>query len=216
MSNFVKIEQPTVDLSERATSRTLLQFRKSSVFLNVLQSFVAEINRLQGAIVEAINKRGVAEATGVNLDAIGRIVGQDRTVLDFSELPWFTPDDETLACDMAPAWVTGAATGGSYAADDVWYRELIAARIFRNFTMYSSVYEIQTVLKEALDVDVSFERVGPMEIEVIVNQYTPLWVINFIIRILTDPYTETVMFAPFAATTRLVSISYLLIDESSS
>jgi len=215
MSGFVSIAQPEIDLPARAESRTLLQFRRSQVLQAVLQAFISEITVLQTAILDVINKRGPADARGENLNAIGRIVGQDRTVLDYSDLPWFTFDDGDLTYDMAPAWVQGAATGGSYQADDTWFRELIAARICRNFIMYSSIYEIQTVLKAALGVDVSFERVGPMEINVIVNQFTPLWAVNFISRTLTDIHTEQLFFTPFAATLRIADTIYLVDDSSS-
>jgi len=208
MSTFVSVDEPTIDLAERATERTLLQFRNSSVFLDVLQAFIQEVRFLQNAIIGVINQRGIADAFGENLNAIGRIVGQGRTIFNYSQIAWFTPDTSLLGCDQAPAWVEGAYTAGQYIADDVWYRELISAKIFRNFSRYGSVPEILQVIKQALNFDVSFYRTGPMEAQLIVNQHTPQWIINFILGMVNDTHIEGVPFSPFPATLHVFDILY--------
>lgn len=216
MTPFVSVSQPLIDLQVRAFSRMLLQFHNSPVLIDVLMAFISELTALQRAIIDVINLRGCADAVGVNLDALGRIVGQDRTLLDYSEMEWMTPDDAALNTDMAPAWVTGAAVGGTALADDMLYRQLIAARIARNFTVFGSVPEIQDVIKTAFGVDVSFEVVNPMEVDLIVSEYAPYWIVNFIIRTLNDPHIEGVYFSPFPATLRIAGVQYIGGGSSSS
>ena len=214
MAFFTSITNEVEDLAERAVQRTLLQFRQSPVFLDLLQAFIQEVQYLQGGINGVFDLREPANATAENLNAIGRIVGQIRTILDYSELEWFTPDALGLTCDQAPAWVQGALTGGSYEAGDEWYRRLIEGKVFRNFCRYSSVPEIQNVIKLAFGIDVSFRVVAPMEVDIIFPASAPLWVVNLITRFADDGYSDDVAFAPFPATLRINSVQY--VDDSSS
>lgn len=205
---FVSIEQPEVDLAERATERTLLQFRKSTTFLNVLQSFILEVLALQDALLLLIKDRGPADASGDNLDAIGRIVGQDRTIFNYTALTWFTPDVVGYEADLSPAWVTGIPQSGSYIVDDKWFRDLILARVLRNFSYYGSIPEIQAVILQALGVTVSFYCVGPMEVIMLAPPTMPRWVLNFMLRIATNKYVDGITFAPFPATLNISRVLY--------
>jgi hypothetical protein len=206
MSDFVSIVQPEVDLPERAVSRLLLQFRKSPLMIDLLQALISEIIALQTAFVEMINERGPAEATGENLNAIGRIVGQGREIFDYADLPWFTSDLQGYSVDEAPSWVAGAYLDGVYYADDTWFRRLIFARVARNFVRYGSVTEILDVIKKSTGYDVSFQKVGPMEVNLVVGPEVPQWAITFILRMGDNSFVDNTAFIPYPATLRIVAV----------
>lgn len=83
---FAPINYQPIDLQQRAFSRMLLQFRDSPVLLSLLWGFVSELQNLSDAIAGVINGRDPSKATGYNMDAIGRIVGQPRVILTASVL----------------------------------------------------------------------------------------------------------------------------------
>lgn len=209
MSSFVPIEQASINLSERADSRMLIQFWKSPVLLGILQAFITEINALQTVLLDVIKLRNVADATGVNLDLIGKIVGQNRVIFDYTAMTWLTPDTDGTSIDQAPVWVQGAYLNGEYTVDDAWFKELIQARIFRNFTKYGSIPEIQQVIKQGTGYDVGFYRNGPMEMQLVVNEFIPSWVLTFILRISDNRNIEGVTFSPFPATLNINSALFV-------
>jgi hypothetical protein len=206
MSDFVSIVQPEVDLPERAVSRLLLQFRKSPLMIDLLQALISEIIALQTAFVDMINKRGPADATGENLNVIGRIVGQGREIFDYADLPWFTSDLQGYSVDEAPSWVAGAYLDGVYYADDTWFRRLIFARVARNFVRYGAVTEILDVIKKSTGYDVSFQKVGPMEVNLVVGPEVPQWAITFILRMGDNSFVDNTAFIPYPATLRIAAV----------
>lgn len=206
MSDFVSIVQTEVDLPERAVSRLLLQFRKSPLLIDLLQALISEIIALQTAFVDVVNKRGPADAAGENLNVIGRIVGQGREIFDYADLPWFTSDLQGYSVDEAPSWVAGAYVNGVYYADDTWFKKLIFARVARNFVRYGSVPEILDVIQKGIGYDVSFQWVGPMEVNLVVGPDTPQWAITFILRIGDNNFVDGSSFLPYPATLHIAAV----------
>ena len=175
----------TINVADRAISRTLLQFRQSPVFIDLLLALCSQVWELQRATVDVINKRGPADAGGEVLNTIGRIVGQSRLFID-------------SGIDQSPA-----------ALDDTWYRSLIEARIARNFVIYGSLPEIQNVIKLAIGLDASFYRIGPMTIQFIAPLTVPMWQIIFILQQSGDSHSEGVTFVPVAATVLIDSVLFV-------
>ena len=199
MSYFVSIHQPELDLETRAVNRLLAQFKRSPMLIAVLLACIKEISALQKAIIDVINLRGVNDASGVNLDAIGRIVGQDRSLLNVTQLLWFAPDSLNC-CDKAPVFVENAMVNGVAPATDYFYRQLITARILRNFSRYSSIPELQQVVKLALGININFTVVGPMEVNLIVDSTITPWMLTLLLGQLSNSPVQGAYFLPIAAT----------------
>ena len=179
---FPAISTPQVIAIDRMVSRTLLQFRKSPVFLSVLEVFANELQRLHDAINAVIVGRTVPAGVGEQLNGLGRIVGQDRGVATYDDSIWFVPDVNSL--DQTRTWVTNGLYLGLFVADDATFRQFIEARIYRNFSRYGSIPEIQRAFLSAYGYKISFVRVGPMVVDVVlpneINSIARAAVFNFV------------------------------------
>lgn len=162
---FPEIQLDHTDALARAFSRLLLQFRRSPVLIDILMALVAEVQELIDATEQVILGRTVAGGVGEQLNALGRIVGQDRNVTTYDDSVWFVPDVNSV--DTAREWVEGGLYLGQYQADDAEFKSLIEARVYRNFSKYGSVPEIQRAFKAAYGYDISFVPSAPMEVDVI-------------------------------------------------
>ena len=203
---FDQIQIEAGDSTERAVSRTLLQFRRSPVFLEILGAFISQVQELLDAIIAVIYLRSPADARSVNLDALGRIVGQMRSLIGFDAIAWFQPDRDRQGADSVPVWVTNAPISGDYVAADSWFRQLIEAKVSRNFTRHASVPEIQAFVHQAFNMDISFRRIDTMTIQVIVPDSTDFNTMSLFERHEEINRTEHVYFLPFAAGVRIGSV----------
>ena len=215
---FTSIEIEAEDIEQRSVERTLAQFRHSQLFIDVLLAFCSEVQVLLNATVETIKKRTPAEASGEQLNALGRIVGQTRTLIGYDAIAWFNPDRGLQGPDRVPVWVQNAPEAGNYEASDSWYRQLIEAKISRNTIKYASAPEIINFVQQALGVDISFIITGPMTVQVIVSDNA-----DFNTMSLLESYNpdinnaEHVYFLPLAAGVQIASVRKLseYLDSSS-
>ena len=196
---FDEINQEATDSIERAVQRLLLQFRNSQLLIDILAALIGEVQTLIDATVDVINLRGPASAKGEQLDGIGHIVGQLRSVVDFDAIAWFSPDRLYQGVDQAPVWVTNAPLAGSLVADDTWYRQLIEAKVARNFVRWGSVPEIQNFIQYAFGIDVSFITVDTMTVQVVVPDNTSYNVFEALGNFVQNELVENPYFLPFAA-----------------
>lgn len=203
---FESIEITSPDLIERAVSRTLLQFRESPVFLDTIAALTSEVQVLIDAIVEVIKYRGPADARGEQLNAIGRIVGQLRTLIGFDAIEWLKADTLYQGADQVPVWTAGAPTSGDYEADDSWYRQLIEAKVARNMIKYCSVPEIQEFVRLAFNIDISFVTVDTMTVQIIVPDSTSTNIINLLSSYTETDIAEHIYFLPLAAGVQIASV----------
>jgi len=201
---IVNIETP--DLQQRAFTRSLLQFRQSPVFLSVLYALMAEVQVFVAALTETMIARMPATASNEQLDAIGRIVGQLRTLIDFDTIAWFAPDKPYQTVDTTPAWVTNAPLSGSVIATDSWMRQLIEAKVSRNFVKYGSIPELKEVIKQAFGVDIGFNRTDIMTVEIIVQDNTSFNLVSLLEKYVDSPTSEHAYFLPLAAGVRVSSV----------
>jgi len=206
---FDAVNIPSSDSLGRMVSRTLLQFRNSPVFQGVLAAFAKEVQALLDATRDVMRYRTAAEAQGVNLEAIGRIVGQGRVLFDYNSIAWFAPDSGLQKIDQTPAWVSNAPLSGDVEVNDTIYRQLIEGKVYRNFCSSGSVPEIQDVVKKTFGIDVSFIRTDAMTVKMVVPDGTPLGVINFLSRVGDSDQADSVYFLPFPATLRIAQVVYL-------
>ena len=150
---------PRQDLQTRAKGRLLHQFQNSPVLLAALQALVSEVQACSDALTALDQGSTPADAVGVHLDAIGRIVGQSRDIIGFKTINYFSWDTPGKGFDAVPWAVEGAPTfssGTTAEADDNFYRLLIQAKVFRNSCKYGSLTEVQEMAREAFGLNVSF------------------------------------------------------------
>jgi hypothetical protein len=199
-------EVPKLDPINRAVSRLLEQFQHSEVLIRVLNAFTDEIKALRDAAIDVQNLRLLEPAVGVELDALGRIVGQTRTITSFTTQEWFTWDDDTLVVEFHPFWVLNAPLGEGTIANDYWYKQLIAAKITRNSCQSGSIPEIQRVVQEAYGIAVGIEWVAPMKVNIITPEGTPSYVIDFLSSFVSGDYADDVPNPPYPATLEINNV----------
>lgn len=209
--SFTKYTYTTDDMQARAVSRTLLQFRKKAVFQSVLSAFISEIQALIEAVNDVMRYRTAAEASGVNLEVIGVIVGCLKTAFDYGRLNWFTPDNNSYPPDSSPAWVENSPIGDKMMPDDGLYRQMIEFKVMRNFTRYGSIPEIQNAINAAFGVLVSFQAVdgSPMDWNIIISKNTPQHIQNFLTTPSSNDQVADVYWPPYPMTWRITGILYL-------
>lgn len=215
---FSPVEITADNLTERMISRTLLQFRKSPVFIDLLNAMATELQALLQAAIDVIKYRSPADASGEQLDGLGRIVGRLRTLIGFDAIPWFAPDKEETRVDMAPVWVLNAPIAGDYLADDGWFRQLIEAKVSRNFIRYGSVPEIQNYIRQAFGIPISLVRTDVMTVLAIVPDSTPYNVLTTLGSYEEMSAAEHAYFLPLAAGVQLAQVVRMsdYLDSSSS
>jgi len=79
----------TVDYLEEARSRVTEQFKEKNVFDKYLQLLINGKVELQEVFRQLMQERSLDTAVGVNLDNIGEIVGQPRTLLSVDIFEFF-------------------------------------------------------------------------------------------------------------------------------
>lgn len=72
----------STDHEERARAKLLDQFQDKAYLEAVLRAFIFQVQRLEDCAWEVILLRNIDTGEGVQLDAIGRIVGRSRLGLD--------------------------------------------------------------------------------------------------------------------------------------
>lgn len=200
------IDIDAIDLQARAAGRLLWQFRRSPVLLSILHALVEEIQAAIDMLLDMQRLRMPEAATGENLDAIGRIVGQDRILIDYSERVWMRPDTANQGPDIAPVWTSGAPRYQSAAADDWLYRILIKAKIYRNFCRYGSILEIQSAALRAFGVNVSLQDSSTT---LLVQSDIALHILGFLTEERTDSRMDSYFLPPYPATMRIDKTMFL-------
>jgi len=195
-----------IDAASRMVSRTLLQFRSSPVFLQVISAFAAEIQALLDATQDVIVARTPATARDSQLDALGRIVGQDKALVDYSVFDWFTPDIGGRGADSGAAWVIDAPLGETVMVSGTDYRKLIEGRVALNMTQYGSVPEIQQMIERTFGFTASIIRVNLMTVKIVVPDHVSDNDIALLSRKFTTTKVNDTYFIPLAATTQISEV----------
>ena len=196
---FVDVQFPYNDLIERAISRTLKQFRQSPVLLSILAVLAGEIQKLEDAICNVMYLRTPAQARGVNLEVLNRIVGQTTGFVNLTTLSWFTPDVEGDSVDQAPIWCINAPDSGSIPVEGDFSKTYLEGKIFRNMLKYCSVPEIQQFAKLMFEIDVSVVLTGPMNVTVVVADHVSNNTLSMMKSVTNVKNCESVYFLPVPA-----------------
>jgi len=127
--------------SERIPEMLIGQYRESPILVSFIQAMAFEADKLRDEIENVKLNRYLLNASGVQLDILGNILGIDREVVDFIDLIYFGYDIDATSLSLGD--LEDASVGGRYrAADenpvaarrliDSEYRALLFAKISKN------------------------------------------------------------------------------------
>lgn len=132
-----------VDYLAEGRGRYTEQFKDKAVYDAYLKIVLDQLNVLQTSFKELMQLRSLETATGSQLDLIGKLVGQDRTLVNYNAFPYFGFDGaasaETFGTVSDPT-IGGVfrsvqqQEGSAATVDDETYRFIIKARIIANTT----------------------------------------------------------------------------------
>jgi hypothetical protein len=174
----VDFDKFTGDMVEMAWSRMLSQHYDKCLLKQFTSAFIMECQDLYDAILALQEGRTAYMAEAVNLDALGRIVGEPRRPFNYDDDTWFAFDRSQQGFDSAPFWCVNAPIGGYDLVTDEQYRLNVITRAIRNHTLTSSAPEVVDVVNMLFGIDVSYEKTGPNEVRILVPQTinrTALW-----------------------------------------
>lgn len=132
-----------VNYLAEARSRVTEQFKEAPVFDKYLQLLISDTEELQVMYRDLLEKRSLETATGAQLDIIGRIVGQERELIDVNILEFFGfigvvnagPMGDYYNPELGAIFFSlGDKTVGNILLNDDLYRILIKAKIAKNVT----------------------------------------------------------------------------------
>lgn len=132
-----------IDHRALAESRLVTQFRESPNLIAYIKTLLIEADTLEQLINDVMTDRWLDNASGVQLDIIGVIVGQTRTLIQSSIIQYFGFDgdfrSETFSSFNNPALggrfrSFGEPVDGIRTLEDVEFRAYIRARIAKNST----------------------------------------------------------------------------------
>lgn len=130
-----------INHEELAISRLATQFRESTNLINYIKVLVSEADTLEAVFQSLLNERWIDTAIGVQLDILGSIVGQNRVIIDASEIAYFgfsedptafgfgDPDDPSVGGRFRDQFEV---TTGNRTLTDGEYRLFIRARVIKN------------------------------------------------------------------------------------
>ena len=138
-----------VDYLAEAQTRVTEQFKSSKdlegikpVFNRYLKLLLESQIQIQNTLKDLIQLRDVDTAVGAQLDVIGRIVGQERELIEASVYEFFGFQGAAGAqsfgnkgTGVGGVFRSGqTASGSNITLDDINYRKYIKAKIFKNIT----------------------------------------------------------------------------------
>jgi hypothetical protein len=131
------------DYIEIARSRVTEQFEGKEVFDKYLQLLIKAHTEIQDVYVDLLQLRDLDSAEGEQLNIIGRIVGQDRVLINADLYTFFGFQGALKAGSFGEIGNNlagsrfldyGSPTGGNITLDDETYRLFIRAKIYKNTT----------------------------------------------------------------------------------
>jgi hypothetical protein len=188
------------DLQDRATSRLLVQFQRATLLKAVLRALVNEVERLSVAIADVIRCRTLVAATGVNLDAIGRIVGQKRIGWGAIDLPLIQEDNQNIITEDGEDIILATMDRSTWSITDDEYLTMILLRITSNFNKFSSVPELSDSILQATGIQVTVERTGPMQVTMLVPPDTSTLMVTYLKQSINLLSANNVYLFPYPAT----------------
>ena len=100
----VPFGQYAKSLIDEALAKLPSQFLTSCMLRQLVAVFVGEVQELYDAVLDMQRGRTLYAAEAANLDALGRIVGEERAPYQYSDSHWFAFDRMGQAWDSTPWW----------------------------------------------------------------------------------------------------------------
>ena len=124
----------TEDTNAGVDERIATQYVESEKFLALLKGIVGEVEKLTCAMCECLIYRWIDTAEGINLDALGAIVGQPRVSVTgiADEFFGFYGNIFALGFEKGRFIGPGDSTSGATVLQDPEYRLFIRAKAFAN------------------------------------------------------------------------------------
>lgn len=157
------------DLVTEGLEKMLSVWFDKCTLRQLMAAFLRQVQEIYDAAVKVEKARTLYFAAGVNLDALGRIVGRSRVAIAYSEESWFKFDIQGQGFDQLPWWVTGGYLNVNETATDEQYREQILARILKNHMLCASIPEILYIIRQMFNIEVSYTKLGPMKVRLVVQ-----------------------------------------------
>lgn len=107
----VSFGQYAKSLIDEALAKLPSQFLTACVLRQFVAAFVGEVQELYDAVLDMQRGRTLYAAEAANLDALGRIVGEERAPYQYSDSHWFAFDRMGQAWDSTPWWCRDAPAG---------------------------------------------------------------------------------------------------------
>ena len=142
----VSFGQYAKSLIDEALAKLPSQFLTSCMLRQLVAVFVGEVQELYDAVLDMQRGRTLYAAEAANLDALGRIVGEERAPYQYSDSHWFAFDRMGQAWDSTPWWCRDAPLVEYIPAKDPVYRTNILARVIANHTLVASVPELEGLI----------------------------------------------------------------------
>ena len=198
------------DLVQEALGLLVSRLRTSCTLRKFLGAIVGEIQELYDAIQDMKRLRTIYDAVAAQLDAIGRIVGQDRAPFTYSDTYYFKWDNPSQGWDLSPWYTYNAPLGAFIAESDPRYRESIIYRIIKNHTIVASIPEITTLLRTMLQMEVSFIKRGPMHVDIVISQAISAENLSRLTKANTTPFVDDSYAVAYPATLDFSGITTFL------
>lgn len=188
------------DLISEALNKLLSVFWDACTLRLFVGVLVRQVQELYAAAIEVQRKRTLYEAEGVNLDALGRIVGQDRALWRYSEDGYMHFDIEGQGFDQLPWWCIHAPLEVYVQADDSELATEILSRIVKNHTLVASIPEITALVQLFRGRDVSFAKTGPNTVQLILPEGIDKETIYFLTYYTNDTRVDETYRVPYPVT----------------
>lgn len=188
------------DLLEQALNRMLSQHYDKCVLRQFVAAIIDEAQRAYDAIIDMQEQRIVYNAEGENLNALGRIVGEDRKPWTYDDSTWLFFDRQGQGYDQVVMWCINAPLGRYVEVEDQQYRINIIAKAIKNHTLVASIPEITYLINYLFDINVSYEKTGPNEVRIIVPDNISTTQLRLLTQSYTDNRVDESYYIPYPAT----------------
>ena len=166
-------------LVEAALEKMLSQHRDKCVMRQFVSALIECTQNLYGAAIDMQESRSLYGSSGVALDILGRIVGEGRGGLEYTQ------------------------------DGDEQYRTNIAMKALRNHAKVCSVPELLFIIRKILGIDVSLIGVGPNQVELVVPDTITDSQLRHLIDSTTSERVDESYRIPYPATMSFRSVVFL-------
>lgn len=204
----VDFSKERIDLVTQGTGLALSQFSNSCMLGQFFAAFLEESQELFDSILAMEEGRTLYAAKGSNLDALGRIVGEPRTVFQYSNLSYMWADRNSQGVDKIAVWVTNATLSSKVIPNDSTYRNRILGKILKNFTLAASVPELLKLTSNLYGYDVSFVKKSPFTIDLMLPSTINITVYSALTRFFDDLTVERNCYVSYPATLSIEDVIF--------